>query len=171
MPWAFASGLTGLVASVLLVLDQLTENVGEVRQYFTWLPAAIACVMAVQFLTFIPVALALRGWLPPTRSVRLATAAAVGAMLAISILQLLLLTGALQFDVQVVLVMEAFLLVSTWVLTVSWTGHRHGTLPRSVGRFGMLLGASYPVGLLIAAAGLLFPSGSAAQLASWHQAS
>lgn len=165
VPWAFASGLTGLVASVLLVLDQLTENVGEVRQYFTWLPAAIACVMAVQFLTFIPVALALRGWLPPTRSVRLATAAAVGAMLAISILQLLLLTGALQFDVQVVLVMVAFLLVSTWVLAVSWTGHRHGTLPRSVGRFGMLLGASYPVGLLIAAAGLLFPSGSAAQLA------
>ena len=121
VPWAFASGLTGLVASVLLVLDQLTENVGEVRQYFTWLPAAIACVMAVQFLTFIPVALALRGWLPPTRSVRLATAAAVGAMLAISILQLLLLTGALQFDVQVVLVMVAFLLVSTWVLAVSWT--------------------------------------------------
>jgi hypothetical protein len=58
-----------------------------------------------------------------------------------------------------------FLLVSTWVLTVSSTGHRHGSLPRSVTRFGLLLGASFPVGLVIAAAGLLFPSGSAAQLA------
>jgi hypothetical protein len=34
-----------------------------------------------------------------------------------------------------------------------------------VTRFGLLLGASYPVGLVIAAAGLLFPWGSAAQLA------
>ena len=32
-------------------------------------------------------------------------------------------------------------------------------------RFGLLLGASYPVGALIAAAGLLFTSGSAVQLA------
>jgi hypothetical protein len=153
------------VADVLLVLDQLTENVGEVRQYFQWLPAAIAWVMVVQFLTLVPVALALRGWLPPTRSVRLATAAAVGAMLAVAILQLLLLTGALEFDVQVMLVMAAFLLVSTWVLTVSSTGHRRGTLPRPVSRFGLVLGVSYPVGLVIAAAGLLFPSGSAAWLA------
>jgi hypothetical protein len=34
--------------------------------------AGLAWVMVVQFLTLIPVALALRGWLPPTRSVRLA---------------------------------------------------------------------------------------------------
>ena len=32
-------------------------------------------------------------------------------------------------------------------------------------RFGLLLGVSLPVGLVIAAAGLLFPSGSPAQLA------
>jgi hypothetical protein len=33
--WALTSGMTGLVADVLLVLDQLTENVDDVRQYFT----------------------------------------------------------------------------------------------------------------------------------------
>jgi hypothetical protein len=165
VPWALTSGITGLLADVLLVLDQLTENVGDVRQHFMWVPAAIAWVMVVQFLTLIPVALALRGWLPPALSVRLATAAAVGAMFAVAILQLLLVAGAMQFDLQVVLVMAMFLMVSTWVLTVSSTGHRHGALPRSVTRFGLLLGASYPVGLLIAAGGLLFPSGSTAQLA------
>jgi hypothetical protein len=163
--WPLTSGITGLLADVLLVVDQLTENVGDVRQYFTWLPAAVACVMVVQFLTLIPVALALRGWLPPTRSVRLATATAIGAMLAVATVQVLSLTGVLEFDVWVVLVMAMFLLVSTWVLTVSSTGHRRGTLPRSVTRFGLLLGTSYPVGLLIAVGGLLFPSGSAAQLA------
>jgi hypothetical protein len=31
--WALTSGITGLLADVLLVLDQLTENVGDVRQY------------------------------------------------------------------------------------------------------------------------------------------
>jgi hypothetical protein len=128
--WALGCGISGFVADVLLVLDQLTENVGDVRQYFTWLPAAIACVMVVQFLTLIPVALALRGWLPPTRSVRLATAMGIGAMLAVPTLQVLGLIGVLEFDVWVVLVMATFLLVSTWVLTVSFTGHRHGTLSR-----------------------------------------
>lgn len=34
-----------------------------------------ACVMSDQFLTLIPVALGLLGWLLPTRSVRLATSA------------------------------------------------------------------------------------------------
>src|SRR5215204_4849285 len=112
--WALASGITGIAADVLLVLDQLTENVGEVRQSFMWLPAAIAWVMVVQFLTLIPVALALRRWLPPTRSVRLATAVAVGALLAVAIFQLLFLTGVLEFDVQVQLVVATFLLVSAW---------------------------------------------------------
>jgi hypothetical protein len=107
--------------NVLLLLDQLTENVGEARQYFMWFPAAIAWVMVVQFLTLIPVALALRRWLPPTRSVQLATAAAIGALLAIAILQLLLVTGALEFDVQVVLVMATFLMISTWC---SWSARR-----------------------------------------------
>ena len=130
-----------------------------------WLGTANDWVIVVQFLTFIPVALALRGWLPPTRSVRLATAAAVGAMVATAILQLLLVAGVLEFDVQVLLVVATFLVVYTWVLTASSAG-RHGTPPRSVTRFGLLLGASYPVGLVvIAAAGLLFPWGSAAQLA------
>ena len=36
--WALTSGITGFVANVLLVLDQLTENVGEVRQYFSGFP-------------------------------------------------------------------------------------------------------------------------------------
>jgi hypothetical protein len=119
----------------------------------------------VQFLTFIPVALALRRWLPPTRSMRVATAAAVGAMAAVAILQLLLVTELLEFDVQVVLVVATFLVVYAWVIAVSSTGHRHGILPRSVTRFGLLLGVSFPVGLVIAAAGLLFPWGSPAQFA------
>lgn len=173
VPWALTSGITGLLANVLLVLFFLLAKpfgvsgpaADEVGQDFMWLGTANDWVIVVQFLTFIPVALALRAWLPLTRSVRLSTAAAVGAMVATAILQLLLVAGVLEFDVQVLLVVPTFLVVYTWILTASSTGHRHGTLPRSVTRFGLLLGASYPVGLVIAATGLLFPWGSAAQLA------
>jgi hypothetical protein len=172
VPWALTSGITGLLANVLLVLFFLLARpfgvsgpASEVGQDFMWLGTANDWVIVVQFLTFIPVALALRAWLPPTRSVRLTTAAAVGAMVAAAVLQLLLLAGVLDFDVQVLLVVATFLVVYTWVLTASSAGHRRCTLPRSVTRFGLLLGASYPVGLVIAAAGLLFPWGSAAQLA------
>ena len=170
--WALTSGIAGLVANVLLVLFFLLAQpfgvngpLAEAGKDFMWLGSANDVVIIVQFLTFIPVALALRRWLPPTRSVRLVTAAAVVAMAAVAILQLLLVIGVLEFDVQVVLVAATFLVVYAWMIAVSSTGHRHGTLPRSVTRFGLLLGTSYPVGLIIAAAGLLFPSGSATQLA------
>jgi hypothetical protein len=170
--WALTSGITGLVANVLLVLFFLLAQpfgvsgpLAEPGQDFMWLGSANDMVIVVQFLTFIPVALALGRWLPPTRSMRIAMAAAVGAMVAVAILQLLLVAGVLEFDVQVVLVVATFLVVYVWLIAVSSTGHRHGTLPRSVTRFGLLLGVSYPVGLVIAAAGLFFPSDSAAQLA------
>ena len=173
MPWALATGIAGLVANVLLVLFFLLAEpfgvsgplAGDARRDYSWLGPANDLVIVVQFLTFIPVALALRRWLPRTRPVRAATAAAVGAMITVAILQLLLVVGALDFDVQVVLVVVAFLPVYGWVLTVSSTGHRHGTLPRPVTRFGLLLGASYPVGLIIAMAGLIFSWGSATQFA------
>jgi hypothetical protein len=170
--WALASGITGLIANVLLVLFFLLAQPFGVSgpmagdgHDFMWLGSANDVVIVVQFVTFIPVALALRRWLPPLRSVRLATAAAVGAMVAVAVLQLLLVAGVLEFDVQVMFVVATFLVVFTWVIAVSSTGHRRGTLARSVTRFGLLLGVSYPVGLVIAAAGLLFPSSSAAQLA------
>jgi hypothetical protein len=170
--WALTSGITGLVANVLLVSFFLLAQpfgvsgpLAEADQDFMWLGSANDMVIIVQFLTFIPVALALRRWLPPTRSMRIATAAAVGAMVVVAILQLLLVAGVLEFDVQVGLVVAMFLVVYAWVITVSSTGHRHGALPRSVTRFGLLLGVSFPVGLVIAAAGLQFPWGSPAQLA------
>jgi hypothetical protein len=164
--WALTSGITGLAANVLLVLFYLLARpLGEVRSGFMWLGTANDWVIVVQFLTFIPVALTLPRWLPATRAVRLSTALAVLAMVGTAVLQLLLVAGVLDFGVQVGLVVAMFLLVYGWVLTVSSAGHRHGTMPRPVSRFGLLLGVCFPVGLLITAAGLPFGWGSFAQLA------
>jgi glycopeptide antibiotics resistance protein len=163
--WAVISGVAGLIANVLLVFFfLLARPFSDVQNSFGWLGTANDAVLVVQFLAMIPVALALPRWLPRIRSVRVATAMALGAMLAAAVLQLLLIAGVLDFDVQVFLVVAAFLLVYVWVFVVSSVGHRSGSLPRSVTRFGLLLGASFPLGLLIFTAGLL-GLGSPAQLA------
>jgi glycopeptide antibiotics resistance protein len=164
--WAVISGIAGLLANVLLVFFfLLARPFSDVQNSFGWLGTANDAVLVVQFLAMIPVALALPRWLPHTRSVRVATAMALGAMLAVAVLQLLLIAGVLDFDVQVVLVVAAFLLVYAWVFVVSSTGHRYDALPRVVTRFGLLLGISYPVGLLIAAAGVLIGTASGHPLA------
>ena len=95
---------------------------------------------------------------------RVATTAAVVGMIVVALLQLLLILRVLTFDVQVLLVVVAFLPVYGWVLTVSSVGHRSGALPRTLTRFGLALGVSFPVGLLIFAAGLPFGWGSPVQL-------
>jgi hypothetical protein len=164
--WAMTSGITGLAANVLLVLFfLLAQPFGEVRPGFMWLGTANDWVVVVQFLTLIPVALALGRLLPATRAVRLTTVTAVVAMVGTAVLQLLLIAEVLDFGVQVGLIVAMFLIIYAWVLAVSSTGHRQGTLPRPVTRFGLLLGVSFPVGLLIAAAGLPFGWGSVAQFA------
>jgi hypothetical protein len=154
--WAWISGIAGLVANVLLALFYLLARpFSDVQNSFGWLGTANDWVIPVQFLAMIPVALALGRCLPPSRLVRVSTATAIAAMIAVAALQLLLVAGVVDFDVEVVLVVAAFLVVYAWVLVVSSVGHRHGTLPRSVTRFGLLLGASFPVALLITAAGYL----------------
>jgi hypothetical protein len=164
--WALISGIAGLLANVLLVFFFLLAlPFSDVQNSFGWLGTANDWVIIVQFLAMIPVALALPRWLPSTRPLQVATAIAVGAMLAAAVLQLLLIAGVLDFDVQVLLVVAAFLLVYAWVLIVSSIGHRSGALPRSVTRFGLLLGVSFPLGLLLMGSGLLLHFGSPAQLA------
>lgn len=166
VPWAYATAISGAVADLLLVLFfLLAQPFSDVTNAFSWLGTANDAAVAVQFITAVPVALAVRRLLPPTRPVRVATTAAVAAMAAVVALQLLLITRVLDFDLQVLLVSAALLVVYAWVLTASSAAHRVGSLPRPVTRLGLLVGASYPLGVVIAAPGLLFPWGSVAQLA------
>lgn len=163
---ALVSGVVGLLANALLVLFYLLARpFSEVQNGFGWLGTANDWLVAVQFLTMIPVALELRRRLPLRRSVRVVTAMGVVAMAAACLLQLLLIAGALDFDVEVLLVVAAFLLFYAWVFVVSSIGHRQGALPRTVTRFGLLLGAGFPLGLLITGAGYLVGRASGHPLA------
>lgn len=165
--WAWASGIAGLLANLLLVLFfLLARPFSDVQNSFGWLGTANDWVIVVQFLAMIPVAVALRSWLPSSRLIQVITAIAVAAMVTVAVLQLLLVAGVVEFDVQVLLVVAAFVPVYAWVFLTSSVGHRAAALPRSVTRFGLLLGASCPLALLITAAGYLIGSASGHPLAA-----
>lgn len=162
--WALASGVTGLVANVLLVLFfALAQPWRPQPSAWSWLGPANDVVIILQFATFIPVAVALRDRLPATRPVRTATAAAVAAMAAIIVLQLLLIVGVLSFEVQAPIVSASFMVVFAWILVVNRTAYHAAALPRRAARFGLLIGSAVLVGAVVAATGLLAPSGSPAR--------
>jgi hypothetical protein len=162
--WALISGVAGLVANILLILFfALAQPFSETTNGLSWLGPANDGVIVLQFATSIPVAIALRDRLPATRLVQVATAAAIVAMGAAVVLQLLLIVGVLDFDLQAPIISASFLVVFLWILVVSRAGLHFAALPRVVARAGSMLGLGFPVGVLIAACGLLFEWGSTAQ--------
>jgi hypothetical protein len=155
---ALVSGAAGVVANVLLVLFfALAAPFSAEPSALSWLGPANDWVMVPQFLALVPVALAVGRRLPARRSMVAVTAVGGTAMAATAVAQLLLVTGLLAFDIEVVLVVAAMLLIYLWLIAVSLAGHRSATLPRPVTRIGLLLGTSVPAGAALVAAGLLVP--------------
>lgn len=162
--WAVATGATGVLANVLLVLFfALAQPWRDSSSPWAWLGPANDVVIVAQYLAFLPVPVALRDRLPDTRAVRAATAAALVAMVAVVVLQLLLIVGVLSFETQVTYVVAAFLVVFLWVLAVSRTAYRTAALPRRIARAGLLIGSAFPLGVVVAAIALLAPDGSPAR--------
>jgi hypothetical protein len=167
--WARVSGWSGIVAGILLVLFFALADpfgAGEAGGRWAWTGPGNDIAVAVQFATFVPVAWALRGLLPATGAVRAGTIAAVTAMVAAALLHALLVAGVIPFETQLPFVMVAFVVVFGWLLGASLAAHRSRALPRPLTRVGLLLGAGFTVGMLLAGAGLLLP-GPAGQVVLW----
>jgi hypothetical protein len=90
--------------------------------------------VAIQYVLMIPIALALHQLLRPSGPVLSRAALLVGipGMIAVSVLQLLLVFGALPFQRQIGMVSAAFLVVLGWFLMVRHLGRANGVLPRSL---------------------------------------
>jgi hypothetical protein len=167
--WAWLSGWSGVAAGILLVLFfALADPFGtaEPAGGWAWTGPANDVAVAVQFATFAPVAWALRRRLPATRAVRAGTIAAVLAMVAAAVLHALLVAGVMSFETQLPAVMVAFIVVFGWLLGTNFAAHRSRALPRPLTRVGLLLGAGFVVGMLLAGAGLLMP-GPAGRVVLW----
>src|SRR5918994_769361 len=97
---ALVSGLVGLLAGLFLVgffaVDSYGVRLGGLS------PRFVNDVLgAIQFAALAPVAWALGRRLPPTRTVRAATAVAVVAMVAFVVLSVLLVADVLTFEQQI----------------------------------------------------------------------
>jgi hypothetical protein len=154
---AWTSGLIGIVANVLLVLFFALARPYDVLSTWSWLGPANDTLIVAQLALLVPVVLALADRLPATRALRASTVVAVLALLAAVVLQTLLVAEVLAFETQVGLAALMFAGFYVWVLHASLTGHRTGTLPRTVTRLGVLIGAAFPIGLVLTGAGYLLP--------------
>src|SRR5690349_7685490 len=122
---ALVSGATGTAANLLLALFfVLAEPFSDSPTPAAWLGPANDWLMLPQFAALVPVALALGRRLPATRWVQALTAAGVTATAAIVLAQMALVLGLLEFDVQVVAVVPAIVVLFLWLLGVSLVGHR-----------------------------------------------
>jgi hypothetical protein len=154
---AWTSGLVGIVANLLLVLFFALARPYDVHSTWSWLGPANDTLIVAQLATLVPVVVALADRVPATRALRWSTAGAVLALLAGVVLQVLLVAEVLAFETQVGLVVLTFLALYAWILHVSLTGHRTAALPRPVTRLGVLIGAAFPIGMVLAGAGYLLP--------------
>ena len=162
--WAVLAGLIGLVANLLLILFfVLAQPFDGGWSPYGWLGTANDLAVAAQFLTLIPVALALPRWLPAGRAGRRRHRGGGdrdgrGRRPAADARR-----RRRDFDLQVWLVTPAFLPVYGWIFVTSAVAHRSNDRHRTVSRFGLLLGSSFPIALVITVAG--FGIGSALGLA------
>jgi hypothetical protein len=164
---ALLSGVTGLVAGLLLVGDFALDNPYDPTPSGpTWLGAANDVVGIVQFAAFAPVVWALRRRLPTTRSVRVSTVAAVAAAIAYVVLSILLVAGVLTFQQQIGLLIVMIVVIYVWLLIANLAAHRFRTLPRSVTLFGVMVGVGLLVGLVLVGASLVVPN-PVGQIIGW----
>jgi hypothetical protein len=164
---ALLCGAAGVAATVLVVLFFLFDYpYSPFGAGWSWPGPASDVATAVQFALLAPVVWALHRHVPPTTAVRATTWAAVGACVAVALLQTALVAGLLTFAQEIGPAMACFLVVYGWLLTVSLAAHRSRALPRPVTRAGAVLGGAMPVATVLVGAGYLIP-GPVGRLAFW----
>lgn len=151
---AVAAGILGLAANALLVgFFALTWPYSSDLTW-GWLGTANDLVLIGFFGALVPVVVAVVHLLPASRIVTIGAVGVVAALVGLVVLQVALVAGWLPFPVQVRFVIGLLVVMYGWLVLVSSVGHRSGRLPRSLSRFGLLLGVSWLAAMACAAAGV-----------------
>jgi hypothetical protein len=140
--WALFSGVTGLIADVLLVAFYVVAQPWTDTPRETSLGTVNDYLVIVQFAALIPVVLALAA-LPVWRIVGVVACAAV------VVFQVLLVTQTMPFETQVGFVSAAS------VAAMLWAGAVSGRLPEPARRLGRTLLVGVPLALVVFVAGTL----------------
>jgi hypothetical protein len=157
--WALLAGVTGMVANLLLIALSLRFLPGAGAYSWTG-PANDVIGGVVSTAATIPVALALLTVLGAGRGLRIVTSIAVAAMAVMVGSSLLLVAGALPFEIQVWIAVPAIVAMFAWVFGVGRAGRR---LPGRLGRQAELIGGAGIAAVPLAGLAALMPVGSAPQ--------
>jgi hypothetical protein len=165
--WALVSGVSGLTSGAFLILFfGIARPFSGQPSPWSWLGPANDLTSAVQAAALVPVALALRD-LMPDETVRRWTVVGIVAMVAATVLPVLLVAGVVPFAVQAPLVTFFIAVMFCWLYAVSRAGGRSGVLPSPVARAGMGTSLALAAAGVVAALSLLLPARSAAQYAGF----
>ncbi|MGH3655230.1 MAG: hypothetical protein ACRDUA_01090 [Micromonosporaceae bacterium] len=160
--WAFLAGVTGVVASLLLIaLYALVFGAG-ISEY-EWTGPANDVTGAVSMGATIPVAFALRDLTGGGPPVRVTTWLAAAGMAVIVLLSVLLVARVIPFEVQAAGAIPSIVVVMVWLAVLGWAASRNGSLPYGLARAAVLIGVTAVAGLVVVGASLLLPTRSVAQ--------
>lgn len=131
--FAIVSGILSAIGVVFLIVMFALFATPSTTLGLTFGMLNDICV-AIQYLLTIPIALALYRILMPYDAplIRIATVIGIGAMVVIIVLQLLLVFGIVTFQMQVVWVSLAILIVGGWLVITGLVARSTGRLPNSV---------------------------------------
>jgi hypothetical protein len=162
---ALVSGVTGIIANGLLILYfALARPWGSSHSGpWEWMGPANDIVGSISMALLIPAVVSLGSRLRADRLlVPLGVAGAMG-MGALAAAGPLLVAGRISLETQFLVAGLALPAVFGWLLRVNRTGRLTGLLPAGLARFGERIGLAALLGTALAALGLVFPMGSAAQ--------
>jgi hypothetical protein len=157
------SGVAGIVSALFFVAARLIGSPAADPTVPSVFAQANDLTTIVAMLALMPVSFILWQLLPQDGLLWRWTVLAAAAMALLALSAMLILTDAIDFQVQGVTAVICVAAVFRWVLLVS---RRALLLPgesRALWRGGVVLGMTVITGMLIAAAGLLMPMGSAWQ--------
>ena len=169
--WALIAGAGGCLGMLLLVLfSALGPPTSGSASEWAWLAPAHDVTGVVFAPAHALAAISLVAVLPRNRSLRAMTVVFIVAVAVIALVTVLLLAGAVGFDVQLALSLPAVAVIFAWLAMASRVGQQTGVLPPAIAKWGRVMGIALVAAVVIALAGAALPEGSVPQSASYSLA-
>lgn len=169
--WALIAGAGGCLGILLLVLlYAIGPPMSASGSAWSWLVPANDVTGVVFAPAHALAATSLVAVLPRNRSLRAMTVVFAVAVSVIALVTVLLLAGAVGFDVQLALSLPAVAVIFAWLAMASTLGLQTGALPPAIAKWGRIMGIAFVAAVVIALAGAALPEGSVLQVASYSLA-
>lgn len=162
--WGIVAGVTGVTGNVLLIA-LFAVGLPATSEYAWTGPANDVIGGIVAAGATVPVVFALGELVDGGGLLRRATVLAAAALTATAVSSALLVGQVISFEQQVVVAIPAIVVLYGWLTVLGRAGLRTRSLPSSLARAAVALGLGGVLGLLVAGASLLLPTGSPLQYA------